>query len=161
MKQETNNEMDLLLRRLGRRDGAASAGGDHLDADELSAYAENVLPAAARARYSEHLAECSLCREMVVQLGAAAGVVVAAPDAVKVPQPSLLKKLLASFFSPMVLRYAVPALGLVIVGFIGLVVLRRERSADFVARGKEVIELEVELLTVRVLAYPEEVVGAI
>jgi hypothetical protein len=134
MRQETNNEMDLLLRRLGRRhDGAASAGGDHLDADELSAYAENVLPAAARARYSDHLAECSRCREMVVQLSAAAGVVVA-QDTVKIPQPSLLKKLLASFFSPMVLRYAVPALGLIIVGFIGLVILRRERSAQFTAR---------------------------
>jgi Putative zinc-finger len=136
MRQETNNEMDLLLRRLGRRDGAASTGGNHLDADELSAYAENVLPTAARARYSEHLAECSRCRELVIQLSSAAGVVVA-QDAVKIPQPSLLKKLFASFLSPMVLRYAVPALGFIIVGFIGLVVLRRERSAELMARMEQ------------------------
>ena len=60
MKQERNNEMDLLLRRLGRRDDATVANtvGDHLDADELSAFAENALPIPARARYTAHLAEC-------------------------------------------------------------------------------------------------------
>ena len=78
MKQETNNEMDLLLRQLARRqDVLAPDAEDHLDADELSAYAENVLPAKARARYTEHLAECSRCRELVVQLSPSAGVVVA------------------------------------------------------------------------------------
>ena len=134
MKQETNNEMDLLLRRLGRRhDASASPAGDHLDADELSAYAENALPVAARVRYSEHLAECLRCRELVVQLSSAAGVVVA-HDTVKVAAPSFLKKLLASFFSPMVLRYAAPALGLIVVAVIGLVVLRRDRAGEFSAR---------------------------
>ena len=83
MRQETNNEIDLLLRRLSRRqngsapDGDLPADTDHLDADELSSYAENALPKAARARYTEHLAECSRCRELVVQLSSAAGVVVA------------------------------------------------------------------------------------
>ena len=53
MKDETNNEMDLLLRRLGRRqDIFTPDASDHLDADELSAYAENALPAAARRRIS-------------------------------------------------------------------------------------------------------------
>ena len=71
MKQETNNEMDLLLRRLGRQqDIFAPDAGDHLDADELTAYAENVLPVKTRARYTEHLAECSRCRELVVRLSA-------------------------------------------------------------------------------------------
>ena len=68
MKQETNNEMDLLLRRLGRRPETSLSDGngdvEHLDADELSAYAENVVPGGARARYTEHLAECTRCREL-------------------------------------------------------------------------------------------------
>jgi Putative zinc-finger len=130
MKQETNKEMDLLLRGLGRRqDASMSTAGDHLDADELSAYAENVLPAAARARYTEHLAECSPCRELVVQLSSSVNVV-SAQETVRVSAPSLLKKFLASLFSPMVLRYAVPALGLIVVAVIGLVILRQERPAD-------------------------------
>ncbi len=86
MKQETNNEIDLLLRRLSRRqevpvsDADLRIDSDHLDADELSAYAENALPAAARARYTEHVADCSKCREIVVQLSGSVPVVVGERD---------------------------------------------------------------------------------
>src|SRR6185503_21033568 len=99
MRQETNNEMDLLLRRLGRQQ-ETSASGDHLDADELSSYAENVLPPAARTRYTEHLAECARCRDLVVQLSSSAGVV-AARETASIAGPSALRKLLANLFSPM------------------------------------------------------------
>ena len=131
MKEETNNEMDLLLRRLGRRRdiSVSDANGDveHLDADELNAYAENVVPAAARARYTEHLAECARCREVVVQLSSAAGVIPVAETLIAA-EPSALKKFLASLFSPMVLRYAVPVLGVIVVAAIGMVVLKQMKS---------------------------------
>jgi len=127
MRQETNNEMDLLLRRLGRQQ-ETSASGDHLDADELNSYAENVLPPAARSRYTLHLAECARCRDLVVQLSSSAGVV--AQENAQVSAPSALRKFLASLFSPMVLRYAVPALGLVVVMAIGFMVSRNERTAN-------------------------------
>lgn len=128
MRQETNNEIDLLLRRLGRRQ-ETSAPGDHLDADELNSYAEDVLPPAARARYTAHLAECTRCRDLVVQLSSSVGVVVA-QEAVKVSVPSALKNFLASLLSPMVLRYAVPALGLVVVAAIGFMVARNEAPSN-------------------------------
>src|SRR5918996_442158 len=104
MRQETNNEIDLLLRRLGRRQevSVTDSDSDHLDADELSAFAENALPAAARARYTEHLADCSKCREIVVQLSGSVPIV-AAKETVTVAAPSGLLKFLAGFFSPMVL----------------------------------------------------------
>jgi outer membrane biosynthesis protein TonB len=134
MKQGTNNEMDLLLRQLARRQDVFAPGAeDHLDADELSAYAENALPAKTRARYTEHLAECSRCRDLVVQLSASAGVVIA-ERAEKVAAPSGWRKFLASLLSPMVLRYAAPALGLIVVAVIGLVVLRRDQRSDFVSQ---------------------------
>jgi hypothetical protein len=133
MKQETNNEMDLLLRRLGRRDDAA-VPEDHLDADELSAYAENALPVAARARYTVHLAECSRCRSLIAQLSSSAGVV-AATDSAAVPEPSGFRKFLASLFTPMVLRYAAPALGLILVAAIGFVVLRSNQPERYVAQN--------------------------
>ena len=136
MRQETNNEIDLLLRRLSLRQGVPQSDADlridsdHLDADELSAYAENVLPAAARARYTEHLADCSRCRELVVQLSASVPVV-AAKETLTTAASSGVRKFLASFFSPMVLRYAVPALGLIVVAAIGFVMLRSsQRSAE-------------------------------
>ena len=135
MKEEMNKEMDLLLRRLSRRqdssisNGDASIAGEHLDADELSSYAENALPAAARARYTEHLAECSGCRELIVQLSSSIGVV-ASEQTARVPGPSSLKNFLASLFSPMVLRYAIPALGIFVVAVIGFFSLRQERGSD-------------------------------
>ena len=130
MRQETNNEIDLLLRRLGRRadSGVSDPDAGHLDADELNSYAENVLPAVARARYTEHLAECSSCRNLVVQLSSAAGVVVA-PERAVVPAPSGLRNFLASLFSPLVLRYAIPALGLAVIAVIGFTVFRTDQSA--------------------------------
>lgn len=132
--------MDLLLRRLGLRDDATVSNvvGDHLDADELSAYAENALPAPARARYTAHLAECARCRELVVQLGASVGVV-SALETPKVSAPSVLRKLFASLFTPMVLRYAAPALGLIVVAAIGFIVVRRDQrgSPDYVTQATQ------------------------
>lgn len=137
MKQETNNEIDLLLRRMSRQNGGSvpEATEQHLDADELSSYAQNALPAAARARYMEHLAECSPCRKLVTELSLSLGATLAAAAPVEtVSAPSALKKFLASLFSPMVLRYAVPALGLIVVAAIGFVILRQPRQDGFVAQ---------------------------
>lgn len=137
MRQETNNEIDLLLRRMSRQDGGSvrEVHDHHLDADELSSYAQNALPAAARARYTEHIADCSTCRKLVTELSLSLGSTVAAAAPVEtVTEPSALKKFLASLFSPMVLRYAVPALGLIVVGVIGFVALRESRQGEFVAQ---------------------------
>jgi hypothetical protein len=140
MRQETNNEMDLLLRRLSRRgDGSASDGGTstedrHLDVDELSSFAQNALPAAARARYTEHLADCASCRKLVTELSLSLGAVTVAAPVEAGLAPSGLKGFLASLFSPMVLRYAVPALAVIVVMVIGFVALRRQQTEQFVAQ---------------------------
>src|SRR5688572_29855882 len=104
MSKEAKNEIDLMLRQLGRRDGDArfDSGEQHLDADELNSYVANALPSAARARYMEHLADCTRCRGLVAQLSAAQGPVVV-EQAASVPAPSGFKQFLASPLSPMVL----------------------------------------------------------
>jgi hypothetical protein len=146
MKQANNNEVDLLLRSLARgrnksesRNGLASEDGSaasshHLDADELNLFAEGVAPAPARARYTEHLADCEACRSIVVSLTQAAGVAaryeVPSPEA----EPGLWQKLTA-LFSPAVLRYAVPVLLLTAVIGIGLLALRQQRQTELVARN--------------------------
>jgi hypothetical protein len=145
MRQETNKEIDLLLRRLSRQDGEAVRDAEtqlddrHLDADELSSYAQNVAPPKARARYTEHLADCSTCRRMATELslalGVALGVASAAAPVETVSAAGGLKKFLSSLFSPMVLRYAVPALGVIVVMVIGVVVLRQRADHEaFVAK---------------------------
>ncbi len=137
MKQGTNNDIDLLLRKLGQRaePDSAFAGIDdeHLDADELNSYAENALPDSARARYTAHLADCSSCRKIVAQLSVASGSVVH-EKTTEVRAPSGLMKFLASLFSPLVLRYAIPAVSLIAIVAVGIVVFQRQPAAEFTAQ---------------------------
>ena len=143
MRHETNNQMDLLLRRLGRRGEGGARNGEtgpderHLDVDELSSYAQNALPAATRARYTEHLAECVSCRKLVTELALSLGAATAAAPVETGVAATGLKAFLASLFSPMVLRYAVPALGMVLVMVVGFVVFRQQQKDAFVARVAE------------------------
>jgi len=121
MNQEKNNEIDLMLRKLGRLSEASTERvpeDQHLDADELNMYAENVLVPTTRARYTEHLADCSQCRQIVSKLSLAAGGVIHEKKAT-VPASSSIKDLLSRLFSPMVLKYAAPALVLLIISSIG------------------------------------------
>jgi hypothetical protein len=145
MKQANDNEMDLLLRSLarGRKQTAWQSGSEdgeqvssaHLDADELNSYAEGVAPAPARARYMEHLADCDACRGILVGLSQAAG----AANRFEVPEQkggAGFWQKVSQFFSPTVLRYAVPALVLTAVIGIGLVVMRQQKDFRFVAQNE-------------------------
>ncbi|HSB28628.1 MAG TPA: zf-HC2 domain-containing protein [Pyrinomonadaceae bacterium] len=134
MNKETYNEIDLLLRKLGRanqRVPESSGNGStqstvHMDADELNAFAENALPPATRARYTDHLADCGHCRQLVSRLTQVSGLV--REEAAKPNSANWLKTFLASLFAPMVLRYAVPALGLLVIASIGFFVFRDSGS---------------------------------
>jgi hypothetical protein len=141
MKHADQNKMDLLLRSFARRNpGAASAqatGDDafsaHLDADELNAFAEGVLPERARGRYSEHLADCAKCRGVVIKLTQAADI----PE----QRQTVEEQSVATFwdriklvFSQPVLRYALPAIVLFSVLGVGLLSLRQDGPDEFIAQ---------------------------
>jgi hypothetical protein len=147
MNGVNKNEVDLLLRSLARagknpppssssstaNDGSLST--DHLDADELNSYAEGVVPGPARIRYTEHLADCTMCRALVVDLTQAAGAANRYDGAERQNKSSFWQRL-AMFLSPSVLRFAMPALVLTLVIGIGLFALRRQRKSDFVAQNR-------------------------
>ena len=148
MNEANKNEVDLLLRSLvrGRKNAALQSGlssagderavaSDHLDADELNSYAEGVVPDPARVRYTEHLADCAICRSLVVGLTQAAGAVSRHEVAEQKNESSLWQKL-AVLLSPSVLRYAVPALVLTTVIGIGLFALRQQRESALVAENR-------------------------
>src|SRR5205085_10477110 len=134
MSKQTNNEIDVLLRRLARSESSfvPAPHGDHLDPDELSAYAQNALPAAARLRYTAHVADCAVCRKLAVELTLSLGASTA--TAREPSQSSAIKQFLASLLSPPVLRYAVPALGVLVVMVVGIVVFRQQRKPDYIAQ---------------------------
>jgi hypothetical protein len=66
MVNEFDKEIDAMLRDLAKGDVLTQTLPDsHLDADEISAFAENVLPSKARLRVTGHLADCSKCRKVL------------------------------------------------------------------------------------------------
>jgi hypothetical protein len=145
MKQGKNNEIVLLLQSLARTKSGESALdpdgsfardnlslSDHLDADELNSFAEGVVPAAARARFIAHLADCDNCRGVLVSLKQSLGP--AAGSETLEPQTGAgFWSKMASLFSPPVLRYAVPAIALTAVIAISFFALRQQNRADLVA----------------------------
>jgi Putative zinc-finger len=138
MKHADKNEVDLLLRGFAKRErDARSANGqeDHLGADELNAYAEDALPSATRARYTAHIADCASCRKIVTQLTLAAGAAVRAEVATPSPGTTFWQKL-AALFSPAVLRYAAPALGVLAVITAGFIFLSLQSRSEYVARNE-------------------------
>ena len=145
MNREPNKEIDILLRKLsgkqngniGAAEGNSSANlQEHLDADELNAYAENALPASLRSRYTEHLADCSSCRKVVTQLSLSSTAAIAQPR-VEESSASRLKAVFAGLFSPLVIRYAVPAMAVILVVALAWIVVRRQPINEQVAQNTQ------------------------
>jgi hypothetical protein len=143
---ERQNEMDILLRGMAKQANSFSESGNggkqttaHLDADELNAFAERTLPPLTQARYTSHLVDCSQCRRLIAQLSAAAGLPIEEVKSEKA-RASFWQRLPA-FLSPAVLRFAVPALGILAVITIGIITFRQQqqRSAELVAQNQEPI----------------------
>jgi hypothetical protein len=139
MKEDFDREIDSLLRRRARwpaesRPWDDGAQGAHLDADELGAFAEGALPAAARLAAASHLADCASCRGIVISLAPAASSGAAGAEVkphalpaiapVETARPSAWRAFVASLFAPRVMRFAVPVLALSLVGVVSYVALR-------------------------------------
>lgn len=148
MKATEDNAIDILLRRQARHGAgvskASEGGADaalvaHLDADEISAFAESALPQAARARYASHLADCDNCRSLASQLAMNAFTTtqVGSESASDRSPRGSFWQMIAALFSLPVLRYGVPALAIFMLATIAFVVLRQERSADLVSQKQE------------------------
>src|SRR5438477_3580453 len=134
-----DTQIDVLLRRHAER-ASSNAGIEHLDADELNAFAERSLPAAARSRYVSHLADCDDCRRLVSQLAISAGAVAkAAAGAPTTAHISWLEKL-GAFFRPPALRYAAFAAVVVAAVSFAFLVMRQtqqNRESNLVAQNEQ------------------------
>jgi hypothetical protein len=136
MKEAENKEIALLLKDLGRRQRSDAAikesAANHLDADELSSFAEGVLPPATRALYAGHLADCDRCRSTVAKLAMAAGGAVETKTE-QVPAAGLWRYF-EGIFSQKLMRFAVPVMSIVILAAIAFVWFKREGREDRLAQ---------------------------
>jgi hypothetical protein len=129
--------MDVLLRRFAGQSQSGSAT-EHLDADELAAFAEGSLPEAARSRYVSHLVDCDNCRQVVSQLAIGGGALTPAEATTPVEASgSSWWKGLAGFLSPPTLRYAAFAIVLITAAGVVLLVTRRPRESNLVAQSDQ------------------------
>ncbi len=143
MKATNNKEMDLLLGRHAQRNKTVSAHADeglrnHLDADELNAFAENALPESARTRYVSHLADCDSCRKLAAELAMTTSAAARLTHETN-PERSFLGSVgpaIAALFSFPAIRYAVPALAAIILVTVAFVALRHREQGEFVVQNE-------------------------
>ena len=132
-----DKEIDALLRQTAKGETAFAAANPksqipnpksvHLDADEISAFAENALPETARRKYTAHFADCERCRKIlsnVILLNPEAETVSASsaisPEIVAAANASWYRRL----FAFPNLAYAMGALVVLFGGFLAFTVLQ-------------------------------------
>ncbi len=130
MIEEFDKEIDALLRQAAQSETAVagnnqqpSIGNPHLDADEISLFAENALPKKMRENAVAHFADCDRCRKILSDLisqNPASEIVSAKQVEVFVSVIPWYRKLFA-FPS---LAYTMGALVLVFSGFVAFTVLQ-------------------------------------
>ncbi len=136
MEIEFDKEIDAILRSAVKDSQSVELSSAHLDADEISSFAENVLPAKARVRATEHLADCLRCRKILVEISAfteaeiPSEIIHATELKTEIPW---YKKL----FAFPNLAYSMGAVCLVFAGIIGFTVFQSRNTLDQVASVAE------------------------
>ncbi len=133
-----DSEMDVLLQRFAKVASGVKTT-DHLDADELNAFAEGALPAAVRSLYVSHLADCDDCRRSVSELAAVSGGAekMAIPGLDAAAHESWWQKI-RPLFAPSRLRYAAFTAMLVAVVGIGFAVWRKSHEPPSELRARSI-----------------------
>ena len=133
MEFEFDKEIDAILRK-ARESEYAFAGNQmpHLDADEISAFAENALPERAKLAFTTHLADCARCRKILSNIishnleAETVPAFVVAEEKKSVPVAPWYRRL----FAFPNLAYSLGALVLVFGGLIGFTLLQSFNQAD-------------------------------
>lgn len=139
MEYNFDKEIDAFLRQTAKGESASAAEdseskiqaleSNHLDADEISAFAENALPEKAKQRYTIHLADCDACRRNlsnVIFLNAESKAEKISPKETAAFSPAIAwYKRLFAFPN---LAYTMGALAIVFSGIIGFIVLQNVRD---------------------------------
>lgn len=148
MQHEFDNTFESLLRRVATRNEGEvlPENAAHLDADSLSAFAENALPDTTRALFTSHLADCSDCRQILVNFATiqeAEESEIVETKAASPAQPTWSERFTRWFALPN-LGYAAAALTVLFVGVFAFVVLqsRQQKPVEIAAQMEPETEEE-------------------
>jgi hypothetical protein len=135
MDHEFDKEIDTLLRKAHRGGPVLVgdiAGSRHLEADEISAFAENALPERSRAMYTAHIADCDRCRKILshtlVLNSEAAPVAASSPSVITIAERAIpwYRQL---FLFPN-LAYVMGGLVLIFGSFLAFTIVRNSSVGD-------------------------------
>ena len=130
MELDFDKEIDAILRN-ARRDSPATPASRHLDADEISAFAENAVPEKSRSLYAAHMADCDRCRKILsglLVLNSEVLPIVAAEPASAITIAERAVPWYRSLFMFPNLAYVMGGLVLVFGGFLAFSVIQNSRD---------------------------------
>jgi hypothetical protein len=137
MELNFDKEIDALLRQTARSgEFVSTANLAHLDADEISAFAENALPERTRQTYTTHLAECARCRKILsnlISLNSEAEIATAASSAVSEERVESSIPWYRRIFAFPQIAFSMGALVLLFSGFFAYLVLQSLSFSNDVA----------------------------
>ena len=130
MELDFDKEIDAILRN-ARRDPPTNPASRHLDADEISAFAENAMPEKSRSLYAAHMADCDRCRKILSSVlvlnSEAVPVAAASPSAITIAERSVPWYRSLLMFPN--LAYVMGGLVLVFGGFLAVTVIQNSRDS--------------------------------
>ena len=140
MEFNFDKEIDAFLRNEARNvKSVSNENTAHLDADEISAFAENVLPNKVRIRATEHLANCGNCRISLSNI-----IVLNSEIPDEMPAQVVQKEIVVTpvpwyrkIFAVPNLAYSMGALLLVFSGLIAFVVVQNFTSGNELSQINE------------------------
>jgi len=132
MELEFDKEIDSLLRKADRGVLVGDKPGEkpkvHLDADEISAFAENAMPERTRALHMAHLADCDHCRRILSGLIALNAEAETAE--VRVAAPAISVSGIEPWYRRLLLPNLAYVMGGLVLVFGGLITFSLLQSAD-------------------------------
>jgi hypothetical protein len=147
MEFEFDKEIDAILRKAQAGEVATSAAAAHMDADEISAFAENAVTEAARGRYTSHLADCTRCRKILsntILLNSEAETETASSAVRPAAAVAEVAPWYRKFFVFPQLAYTMGGLVLLFSGFFGYLMLKNlptaERTVSYSTENRELSE---------------------
>lgn len=138
MDKDFDKEIDAILRNAAKGNTFAESPKNHLDADEISLFAEDALPINARTIAIEHFADCNRCRSILVDVAAFNQADLEIPNVNVIEKEASFLASFKNWFSLPQIGFAMGALTLLFVGIIGYIALKnnQQESAQLEEKSK-------------------------
>lgn len=143
MTEGFDQQIDAIMQRMRKAAEAFAPDGvpsDHPDADALSAFAENALPEKTKIFYTEHLADCDRCRQILADIISLNSLPEAKPSVaeIKIEKVNSAVPWYRRFFALISTAYALAALVMFFGGLLGFIVWQNSKQTEISQAPREI-----------------------